>query len=248
MSAPVAHSSAPAPSGAAPIPVSAAAPAVPAAHPPVNASGSTCCAGAGSLTKSTCGLLTWKNPIESAKVFFGIIITLTLFKYVNVVSLVLYASTLVLAASAFAEFVGRKVTGQGLISKLRPQNTTYLGSFADTYASHFVKFVKNFELFLQDVIYSRDVETTAKFSALAFIFYKLTSWFSLWSLSVFFTVVLFTIPPLYLGNKTLIDDSAIKYSKLARDQAGIHYGKARTLAAPHLSKLDAKFAPVTNSG
>ncbi|GMF08030.1 unnamed protein product [Ambrosiozyma monospora] len=44
---------------------------------------------------------------------------------------------------------------------------------------------------------------------------------------------------------TLIDDSAIKYSKLARDQAGIHYGKARTLAAPHLSKLDAKFAPVT---
>ncbi|GMG46402.1 unnamed protein product [Ambrosiozyma monospora] len=44
---------------------------------------------------------------------------------------------------------------------------------------------------------------------------------------------------------TLIDDSAVKYSKLARDQAGVHYAKARTLAAPHLSKLDAKFAPVT---
>ncbi|GMG55863.1 unnamed protein product [Ambrosiozyma monospora] len=158
MSAPLAHPSAP--SGAAPVPVSAAPVS---AHPPVNPTGSkTCCAGSGCLTQCSCALLTWKNPIASAKVFFGIIATLTLFKYVNVVSLVLYGSTLVLAASAFAEFVGKKVTGQGLISKLRPQNTTYLGSFADTYASHFVRFVKNFELFLQDVIYSRDVETTAK--------------------------------------------------------------------------------------
>lgn len=190
-------------------------------------SGGSCCGGSsrgkstgsccsGGCTRDACGLLTWSDPAYTAKVFGSILSVLLIVKYTNFPSWFFYLTSLVLALSATAEYVGRVATGQGFISKIRPAPETAIGDFFASHASILADALRSGELDLQNLFAATDVSTTFKAAGLSYILYYVTYYFGLWTLAFWSTVVTFTLPKVYASNKTQIDAAAAEYTKHAK--------------------------------
>lgn len=193
---------------------------------------------------SPCYVLGWHDPVATGKLFFSIIAGLILVK-VNVVSIGFHALYIALLISAAAEYAGKLVTGQGFVTK-------YLGTKPKSQAQTFRKtvlpaigdFAGAAETHIYKVVFAQDIESTLKAAGVSYILYKLTSWFSVYSL-VFASVLLaFSLPPFYQSNKKEIDAAVAQYTKLAKDKASELYAVAHKKAAPHIDAISKKSGPV----
>ncbi|OWB54065.1 hypothetical protein B5S27_g5692 [[Candida] boidinii] len=205
--------------------------------------GKTCCGGA-CMTKSGCSLLTWKDPIISGRIFGALIGSLLFIKFFNIFTVFFYTSAVALAVSAIAEYTGKVATGTGFITRFRPATVECLGKSVDTYAAHIVTVLKKFETEFQNLIYSANISNTLKAAGYSYILYKLTTWFSIWTLVFTSVLVAFTVPPIYLKYQTEIDDAVVTYCKVAQDKAAEYQKIASEKATPYLKQAEIKLGPV----
>ncbi|KAG7855397.1 hypothetical protein KL939_004572 [Ogataea angusta] len=203
----------------------------------------TCCGGA-CVSKSGYDLLTWKDPSVSGKVFGSLVGSLLLLKSVNLLSIVFYISAFVLAVSALGEYAGKLATGQGFVTRFRPEYKNVIGQYAEEYASHAANLIKNAELKLQEIVYSKDIDSTLKVAGVAYILYKLTSWFTLWTLLFTATLTAFSVPPVYLKNQRQIDDAIVTYTKVAKDKLAELLQLIKEKTGPALENAEKKLGPV----
>lgn len=201
-----------------------------------------CCGGA-CVTKNSCSLLTWKDPKKSAITLGSILTFLLLIKCVNLVALFFRLSTFILLISGVAEYVGKFLTGTGFVTKFKPQPKACVGETADYYAPHVVTILKKIELQTQSLYTAVDVETTLRTGVLAFFLYKLTSAFSLWTLAFTSAVLAFTVPPVYLANKEVIDKNILKGVQLGKAKASEAYKTAEVKFGPQIEKAKSAVAP-----
>lgn len=210
------------------------------------------------MTKSGSNLLTWSDPKKSGMALGSILSALLLVKYVNLLSLFFYLSTFALIASGLAEYSGRLVTGTGFVTKFKPQTKTIVSDTIEYFAPHVVTVSKKIELKIQSLYTSVDVETTLRASVLSFVLYKLTSSISLWTLLFVSTLLAFTVPPVYLANKELVDEHVSKllklgkeksaeYCKLAEEKLGPNLEKAKKAAEPVFKLIESKL-PIRTAG
>lgn len=191
-------------------------------------------------------LLSWKDPIASAKVSGSILGGLLVYRYTDFVSWFFYLSAIVLAASALAEYVGKVATGEGFISRFKPAQTTHIGDFLEAHAQIFAKAFKDAEIKLQNLFTSVNIETTLKAAIVSYVLYQLTSFLSVWTIAFTTTVLAFTLPAAYASNKELVDSSVKQYSELAKSKSLSAYKSIKTQAEPHLKKVEEKIAPLTD--
>lgn len=193
---------------------------------------------------STCALLTWQDPVATGKVFGTILAGLVLVK-INVASIAFHALYIALLISAGAEYVGKLLTGQGFVTK-------YLGGRPKSHVLTFRKLVLPAvgdaagaaEAHIHKVLFAQDIEATLKAAGVSYILYKLTSWFSVYSL-VFVSVLLaFSFPPFYQANKKEIDAAVAQYTKLAKEKTSEYSALAHKKAAPHIDTFVKKTGPV----
>ncbi|ODV85913.1 hypothetical protein CANARDRAFT_27986 [[Candida] arabinofermentans NRRL YB-2248] len=206
---------------------------------------SSCCGGA-CMTKSSCALLTWEDPAKSGKVFGGIIGSLLLFKYVNLVKVISWLGFWGLAISLITEYGSKKFTGQGLVTKLKPKYVTVVAQTTDKYATHVATILGKYEIAVQDLIYSVDFENTLKATATFFAIFQLSKLFSLWTALFISTLIAFTVPFAYLKNKTQVDKAVETYGKLAKDKALELIEIAKEKSGPALKSVETKLGPVSS--
>lgn len=195
-------------------------------------------------SSSSCGLLTWEDPVASGKVFGAIIAALILVK-VNVVSLVFHLLYFALLVSAAAEYAGKLVTGQGFVTK-------YLGSVpkshSETLRSKVLPAVGDAagaaEAYVHKIVFAQDIESTLKAAGVSYIVYKLTSWFSVYSLLVVSVLLAFSVPPFYKANKKEIDAAVAQFTKVVKDKTAEYTELAHKKAAPHIETLTKKSGPL----
>ncbi len=191
-------------------------------------------------------LLSWKDPVASAKVAGGIIGGLLVYRYTDFVSWFFYISAYVLAVSALAEYIGKVATGEGFVSRFKPVQTTHIGDFLEAHAQIFAKAFKNCEIQLQNLFTSVSIETTLKAAIVSYVLYQLTSFLSVWTIAFTSTILAFTLPVAYASNKEVVDSSVKQYSELAKAQSLKAYNTIKTQAEPHLKKVEEKIAPLTD--
>ncbi|CAH2350660.1 reticulon-like protein 1 [[Candida] railenensis] len=189
-------------------------------------------------------LLTWENPAQTGKVFGGIVATLIVFKFVNLLNVFFHLSYLGLIAAAAAEYAGKLVTGQGFVTKYKPATKSFAAKLNNEALPLIADFNLKLESEVQKIIYAHDLETTLKAAGVSYILYKLTSWFSLYTLLVTSVILTFTVPAGYFHNKKQIDAAVHKYSECAKAQASELYQKGHKAAAPHFDTLIKKTGPV----
>ncbi|KAG7711926.1 hypothetical protein KL930_004005 [Ogataea haglerorum] len=197
----------------------------------------TCCGGA-CVSKSGYDLLTWKDPSVSGKVFGSLVGSLLL---LNQVTRPIILTHLV---SALGEYAGKLATGQGFVTRFRPAYKNVIGQYAEEYASHAANLIKTAELKLQELLYAKDIESTLKVAGVAYILYKLSSWFTLWTLLFTATLTAFSVPPLYLKNQKQIDDAIVTYTKVVKDKVAELLQLIKEKTGPALENAEKKLGPV----
>ncbi|CAK7905987.1 hypothetical protein CAAN1_14S02344 [[Candida] anglica] len=193
---------------------------------------------------STCSLLTWKDPVQTAKVFGGIVTTLIVFKFVNLFNLFFHLAYLGLLAAAAAEYAGKLVTGQGFVTKYKPGTKSFAAKFNADVLPSIAKFNTKVEAEVQNIVYAHDIETTLKAGGISYILYKLTSWFSLYTLVFSAVVLTFTVPAAYFHNKKEVDAAIHQYSQCAQAKFSELTKVAHEKAAPHFETLAKKTGPI----
>lgn len=104
--------------------------------------------------------------------------------------------------------------------------------------------MKKFEIEFQKLIYSANISNTLKAAGYSYVVYKLTTWFSIWTLVFTSVLVAFTVPPIYLKYQTEIDDAVVTYCKVAQDKAAEYQKIASEKATPYLKQAEIKLGPV----
>ena len=149
-----------------------------------------------------------------------------------------------LLAAAVAEYAGKLVTGQGFVTKYKPATKSFAAKLNNDALPLIADFNLKLESEVQKIIYAHDLETTLKAAGVSYILYKLTSWFTLYTLLVTSVVLTFTVPAGYFHNKKQIDAAVHKYSECAKAQASELYQKGHKAAGPHIETLIKKTGPV----
>lgn len=104
--------------------------------------------------------------------------------------------------------------------------------------------LQNAEKCAQKIVYAQDIESTLKAAGISYILYKVTSWFSLFTLITVAVILVFTVPAIYLKYRKEIDAAVAQYSELAKEKTSEFTKAAQDKAAPHLENLANKTGPV----
>lgn len=192
---------------------------------------------------SVCALLTWKDPVATGKVFGSIVGALVLTK-VNVFNHLFHVLYLALLAAAAAEYSGRVLTGQGFVTKYAGIPESKTDTFRNSVLPALADAAEAIEAGVHKVVYAQNIEATLKAAGVSYILYKLTSWFSLYSL-IFATVILaFTGPFVYQSNKKEVDAAVAQYTKIAKEKTADYTKIAKEKVVPQLEALAKKTGPV----
>ncbi|ODV64736.1 hypothetical protein HYPBUDRAFT_115700 [Hyphopichia burtonii NRRL Y-1933] len=193
---------------------------------------------------SPCELLTWKDPVKTGKVFGSIVLALVVFKKVNLFNIFFHLAYIGLLASAAAEYAGKVVTGQGFVTKYKGSTKSYAKYINNDILPHLANFNEEIEGQFQKIVYAHDIETTLKAAGISYVLYKVTSWFSLYTLISIAVVLAFTGPAIYTRNKKEIDAAVAQYTKIAKEKSSEYTQLAQEKAAPHFDALVKKTGPV----
>lgn len=199
--------------------------------------------------KSSClslDLLTWKDPVQTGKIFGSIIASLIVFKTVNLFNVFFHLAYIGLLLSAAAEYAGRLVTGTGFVTKYGPSTNAFANQFNNEVLPLVAKFNVKLEKEFQSIVYAHDIETTLKAAGLSYILFKITSWFSIFTLFTTSVVLAFTVPAVYLKNRKQIDALVAEYSACAKSRFANVSKLAKEKAAPIVENLIEKSGPLGN--
>ena len=150
-------------------------------------------------------ILTWKNPYETgvllAKilVIFAIGIKMTprcFFK------LFFYS----IGSLSALEAISKAVTGTGIVSSMQPSRFLFLSDYmVDDFASHLSCVFRRLTVGFMHLIDARNPCQGIRLSAAAFVIYILLGVFSVRNLIFTIIISAFSLPPLYIANKEIID-------------------------------------------
>lgn len=191
-------------------------------------------------------LLTWNDSVKTGKVCAGLIFSLVLVKYVNLLSLFFHLATYILAASAFAEVLGKFVTGRGFVTRYRPKE------FSTTFSTKTLQYLKvieaelpNFESNVQKLVYAVDIEKTFKLSAVTYILFQVTSLLNLYRLLFFSTITAFTLPYVYDRYHAEATEYIHLFAKEATIKAKEQWKALQEKSKPLLEKAQSSLGPVS---
>lgn len=191
-------------------------------------------------------LLTWKDPVASGKVLGAIVASLLLLK-INVVNHLFHLAYIGLLISAAAEYSGKLATGQGFVTKYLGKPKSQSSVLRESVLPSLANLAETLESRFHQVVYAQDIEATLRTAGVSYILFKLTSWFSLYSL-VFASVVLaFSVPVVYQKNKKEIDAAVAHYTKLAKEKAAPVLDAVAKKTGPIGSFIQTKF-PTRTAG
>ena len=136
------------------------------------------------------------------------------------------------------------ITGKGFLANFKPTGKLYAKRFNDEVLPELANFNVHLEESFNKIVYSHDIETTLKAAGISYILYKLTSWFSLYTLIFIFVVLIFTVPVIYKTYKKEIDAAVADITKTIKTKSAEFTEKAHKAAGPHIDTLIKKTGPI----
>ncbi|KAK6198904.1 Reticulon-domain-containing protein [Scheffersomyces amazonensis] len=191
-----------------------------------------------------CYLFGWHDPVLTGKVLASVVSVLVIFKYINLFNVFFHIAYIGLLVSAAAEYVGKLVTGQGFVTKYKPTTKSVAKIFNESILPQIGDLTIYIEEEFNKIAYSHDIETTLKAAGASYILYKVTSWFSLFTLAVVAVVFFFSFPPFYQTYQIEIDQAVAEYTKIIKEKIAEITKLAHEKAAPHIDTLVKKTGPV----
>lgn len=135
-------------------------------------------------------------------------------------------------------------TGTGFVTKFKPTVKSCAKEFNECALPVIADFNLKFEAEWQKIVFAKDVGTTLKAAGIAYIVYKITSIFSMFSLAMSFVILAFTGPVTYNTNAEQIDAAVSQYYNCAKSKASELRCCACKTISPYIEKISKQGGPV----
>ncbi|QLG73989.1 hypothetical protein HG535_0F05010 [Zygotorulaspora mrakii] len=195
--------------------------------------------------ESGCGLLLWKNPIETGKVFGGLLVGLLVLKTVNLITFFLKVFYTTLFISGSIEFVSKIILGKGLVTKYGLKDCPNVVGMIKPSVDHMFKVFPVYQAKFRKLVFAYQPKNNFKAAVILFVLHRFFSWFSVWTIAFIGVISTFTVPLIYSMYKKEIDtavDNGIKVAKVKTDE---FTQLASEKTKPYLETLDSKLGPVS---
>ncbi|AGO10350.1 AaceriABL105Wp [[Ashbya] aceris (nom. inval.)] len=195
---------------------------------------------------ANCDLLLWRNPVETGKVFGGLLVGLLVLKKVNLVTFFLRVLYTTLFLSSAVEFASKFVLGQGLVTKYGGQECPNVAAMLRPKLEAALGRLPAYQTQVRRLVFAASPQQTFKAAGLLYVLHILVSFFSVWTLGLLSVVGAFTVPVVYHKYQREIDDAVQQGLTLAKAKSAEAQKMASETAAPYIKQIDEKFGPVSH--
>lgn len=192
-----------------------------------------------------CGLLLWRNPIETGKVFGGLLVGLLVLKTVNLFTFFLKIAYTVVFITGSVEFVTKIVLGQGLITKYGLKDCPNVVGMVKPHMDNLLKMLPVHLAKVRKLVFAYQPKNNFKAAAGLYVLHMLFSWFSVWTITLAGVICTFTLPLIYSLYQTEIDTAVDNGIKVAKVKTEEFTQLASEKSKPYLETLDNKLGPVS---
>ncbi|AMD20990.1 HEL291Cp [Eremothecium sinecaudum] len=194
---------------------------------------------------SSCDLLLWKNPLETGKVFGGLVVALLILKKVNLVTFFLRVLYTTLFASSTIEFVSKVVLGQGLVTKYGVKECPNLPGMLRPKMEEFLKQLPYYQSQMRQLLFAASPQHSFKAAGVLYILHKLISTVRLWPLLMIGVVSTFSLPLVYKTYQREIDSAVEHGVKTAKTKSAEFQQIASEKASPYVKQVEEKLGPIS---
>lgn len=196
-------------------------------------------------TTQGCGLLLWKNPVETGKVFGGLLVGLLIVKKVNLITFFLKVVYTTVFITGSVEFVSKILLGQGLITSYGPKDCPNTVGFLKPLVDDVLQSLPPQQAKFRKLLLAYKPKDNFKAAVVLFLLHKFFSWFSVWTIAFISVIGAFTVPLIYSIFQTEIDTAVDNGIKVARTKTEEFSSLASEKTKPYLETLDTKLGPVS---
>lgn len=193
---------------------------------------------------SACDLLLWKNPLETGKVFGGLLVSLLILKKVNLVTFFLRVIYTTLFAASVIEFVSKRMLGQGLVTRYGVKECPNISGILRPKIEEFFRQFPVYQLQIKKLLFASSPKHSFKTASLFYILHKLVSVISLWTLMLLSVIATFSLPVIYMAYRKEIDTSINEGVSIVKMKSCEYQTIAKEKAAPYLDQLHGRFGPL----
>lgn len=191
-------------------------------------------------------LLLWRNPVETGKVFGGLLVGLLVLKTVNLATLFLKLLYTVVFITGSVEFVSKILLGQGLISSYAPKECLNIVGLLKPHVDCLLQQLPAQQAKLRKLVFAYQPKNNFRAAAVLYVLHKFFSWFSLWTITFVGVIGAFTVPLVYSLFQTEIDTAVDNGIKVVKTKTEEFSTVASEKTKPYLESLDKKMGPVSN--
>lgn len=193
----------------------------------------------------SCGLLLWKNPIETGKVFGGLLVGLLIVKKVNLITFFLRVLYTVVFITGSVEFVSKIVLGRGLITSYGPKDCPNTVGMLKPLIDDVLLKLPAQQAKLRKLVLAYQPKNNFKAAVVLYVLNKFFSWFSVWTMAFVGVIGAFSVPLVYSIFQTEIDTAVDNSIKVAKTKTEEFSTLASEKTKPYLETLDTKLGPVS---
>ncbi|QLQ81927.1 hypothetical protein HG537_0G01810 [Torulaspora globosa] len=197
------------------------------------------------IKREGCGLLLWKNPVETGKVFGGLLVGLLIVKKVNLITFFLRVLYTVVFITGSLEFVTKLLLGQGLVSAYGPKECPNTVGILRPQIDKVLLKLPVLQAKMRKLMFAYQPKNNFKAAVVLFFLHKFFSWFSVWTIAFVGVIGAFTVPLVYSIFQTEIDSAVDSGIRVAKTKTGEFSSMASEKTKPYLESLDSKLGPVS---
>lgn len=195
---------------------------------------------------TSCDLLLWKNPVETGKVFGGLLVSLLILKTVNLATFFLKIFYTVLFVTGSVEFLSKLVLGQGLVTRYGVKDCPNTVGLIKPSIDHLLTVLPVYQAKVRKLVFAYQPKNNFKAAATLFVLHRCFSWFSVWTISLMSVISVFSLPLVYSIYKKEIDTAVDNGIQVAKVKTEEFTQLASEKSKPYLETLDSKLGPVSS--
>ncbi|CAR23498.1 Rtn1p [Lachancea thermotolerans CBS 6340] len=190
-------------------------------------------------------LLYWRNPVETGKVFGGILVSLLVMKKVNLITCLLKVMYTIMLTTASVEFLSKLFLGQGMVTKYGLQSCPDAVGFLKPRIEAALNAIPPRQAQLRKLVMAQSPKCTFKAAGILYVLHKLFSVVSLWTALFVGTILTFSLPLIYKSYQKEIDATVAQGVEAGKQHASALQSTVCEKASPYVKQLDEKLGPVS---
>ncbi|EJS44449.1 rtn2p [Saccharomyces arboricola H-6] len=183
------------------------------------------------------GLIYWSNPRKSGATFVATLVSLLIFRNVNVISVLLKIGYMILFTSFAVELSTKVLFDRGIVSRFGMQESPDVVSVVKPHIDRALGHLPALEDRIRKLVFAHRTRNNVTIGISLYFLHGLFAIFSMNTVLIMTTIFLYTMPLMYDRKQTRIDHAIDRVKDLVIHRFHKNYSKVVEKTEPYIDKI-----------